>query len=262
MTPNPRHLFTATATFMLLATAACGDGSPKPGASAPTAPAAVAVAALIDPGDGGNYRPAIDPSRFVTEVDNPFLPLVPGSHWVYEGTSPDGIERIEVVVTDQKRTILGIEAVVVRDTVTMDGVVFEDTFDWYAQDVDGNVWYLGEATEEHEDGKISTAGSWEAGVDGARPGIVMQARPAVGTIYRQEFYKGEAEDLAEIVRTGQSATVAAGSYRDLVVIKEWNPFHPAVLEEKYFAPGIGLVLEVETAGGTGRVELVEFTPGR
>lgn len=197
--------------------------------------------------DGGRYAPDVDPARFVDGIDNPYLPLLPGSRWVYEG---DG-ERIEVVVTDEHKTVMGIEAVVVRDTVTKDGVLFEDTYDWYAQDVDGNVWYLGEATEEHEDGEISTKGSWEAGVDGALPGIAMPADPAVGDTYRQEFFEGEAEDVAEVLAVG-----------DELVIEEWNPFEPDVLEEKTYRRGVGLVLEVKTSGGQGRIELTEHDPGR
>jgi hypothetical protein len=157
---------------------------------------------------------------------------------------------------------MGISAVVVRDTVTMEGELVEDTYDWFAQDRDGNVWYLGEETAEYEDGEVvSTEGSWEAGVDGALPGIVMPAQPAVGDAYRQEFYAGEAEDLAEVVRLGASETVPFGDVDDLVVIEEWNPLEPEAVEEKYFAPGVGLVLEVKTAGGEGRVELLEHTPG-
>ena len=217
--------------------------------------------AVIDPGDGGDYHPEIDPGRFVDEIDNPYLPLRPGARWVYEGVADGATERTEVVVTDERRTIMGIEAVVVRDTVTSDGVLVEDTFDWYAQDVDGNVWYLGEATEEHDGGEVDTAGSWEAGVGGALPGIVMPADPEVGVAYRQEFDPGDAEDLAEVVRVGEHADVPVGTFDDVVVIEEWNPLEPDVVEEKSFAPGVGLVLEVRTVGGDERVELVDFTPG-
>ena len=200
----------------------------------------------IDIGSG-TYAPEVDPSRFVDGIDNPYLPLLPGARWTYEG---DG-ERIEVVVTDERKTVMGIDAVVVRDTVTKDGELYEDTFDWYAQDVDGNVWYLGEATEEHEDGEVSTAGSWEAGVGGALPGLAMRAAPEVGDVYRQEYLKGEAEDVAEVLRVG-----------DELVIEEWNPFEPEVLEEKTYRRGVGLVLEVKTRGGRERVELIDHEPGR
>ncbi len=259
-----RSTIAAAVGALLIGASACSGGS-DPASTGTTRPdkttTTTAAEPLIDPGDGGRYRPAIEPSRFVKGIDNPYLPLKPGARWVYEGRSDGATERIEVVVTDETKTIEGIEAVVVRDTVTRDGVLFEDTTDWYAQDVDGNVWYLGEATEEHEDGKVSTAGSWETGVKGAQPGIAMPARPKVGRAYRQEFAKGEAEDVAKVLRLGRTADVPAGSYRDVVVIEEWNPFDPKVLEEKSFAPGVGLVLEVQTAGGKGRNQLVEFTPG-
>jgi hypothetical protein len=218
--------------------------------------------AVIDPGDGGEYSVELDPADFVPVVDNPFLPLTPGSRWVYEGNDGGEVERIEVTVTGDTRVVLGITATVVRDTVTIDGAVVEDTFDWFAQDQVGNVWYLGEDSSEYEDGEVvSTAGSWEAGVDGALPGIIMQASPAVGDTYRQEFYAGEAEDMAEVVRAGASESVAFGTFDDLLVIREWNPLEPDVVEEKYYSPGVGVVLEQEVEGGSGRVELIAYEPG-
>lgn len=242
-----------------LATAACGDSSDGDAAppASPPAPAPV-----IDPGDGGRYSPEVDPADFGGPIDNPYLPLLPGARWVYEGTSDGEVERIEVVVTDQRRRVMGIDAVVVRDTVTVGGDVVEDTDDWFAQDAAGNVWYLGEASTEYEDGEpVSTEGSWEAGVGGALPGIVMPAEPAVGQAYRQEYDEGDAEDLAEVLAVDGHATVAGDTYRELLVTREWNPLEPATVEEKSYAAGVGLVLEVVTAGGEGRVELVEFTPG-
>ena len=164
--------------------------------------------------------------------------------------------------SDETREILGITATLVRDTVTEDGELVEDTVDWYAQDRDGNVWYLGEDSKEFEDGEVvSTAGSWEAGVDRAFPGIVMQADPRVGQSYRQEFYAGEAEDLAEILQLDGSETVPLGSLTQLLVVREWNPLEPEVIENKYYARGTGVVLELEVAGESGRVELVSFEPG-
>ena len=202
----------------------------------------------------------MDPSDFVATIDNPWLPFVPGSQWVFEDETEDGLERIEVVVTNETRQIMGISATVVRDVVILDGEVIEDTFDWYAQDQEGNVWYLGEATEEFEDGAVvSTAGSWEAGVDGAEAGIIMKANPIVGDTYRQEFYEGEAEDMAEVVRIGDSVEVAFGSFEDVLVIREWTPLEPGIAEEKYYVRGVGPVLEVKVEGGEGRVELISFT---
>lgn len=218
---------------------------------------------VIDPGDGGDYAPEIDPADFTAVVDNPYMPLPAGTRWVYEGGDGEETEHIEVTVTDEEKVVMGVTVVVVRDTVTdADGELVEDTKDWFAQDAEGNVWYFGEETAEYEDGEIvSTHGAWEAGVDGAQPGIVMEAAPAVGDAYRQEFYAGEAEDLAEVVRVGESVSVPTGDYDDVIVIKEWNPFEPETVEEKSYAPGIGVVLEEKVAGGTDTVELIEFEPG-
>ncbi len=238
----------AVAALVVSPVSACGDDGDQE--------------AVIDPGDGGDYAPVVDPAAFVETIDNPYLPLIPGSRWVYEGIEDGETERIEVVVTDDRRDVMGISAVVVRDTVSEDGEVIEDTYDWFAQDGDGNVWYLGEDSREYEDGElVGTEGSWEAGVDGAFPGIVMLAEPEVGRAYRQEYFEGEAEDLGEVIQVGVSESVVAGTYDDVVVIREWNPLEPDVVEDKYHAPGVGVVLESVVEGGDGRVELVEYVPG-
>jgi hypothetical protein len=217
---------------------------------------------VIDPGDGGDYRPNIDPAAFVDRIDHRYLPLLPGARWVYEDSTGDETERIEVVVTSDRREVMGVPAVVVRDTVWIGGEVVEDTLDWFAQDAEGNVWYLGEETAEYENGVIvSTAGSWEAGVDGALPGILMPARPQVGVAYRQEFSPGEAEDLARVVAIEEDVEIGFGDFSDVVVIEEWNPLEPEAVEQKSYAPGVGTILEVVTAGGEGKVELVDFLPG-
>jgi hypothetical protein len=158
---------------------------------------------------------------------------------------------------------MGVEAVVVHDQVTdADGEVIEDTYDWFAQDAEGNVWYFGEDTTAYEDGVADTSGAWEAGVDGALPGIVRPADPAVSdTGYRQEYFPGEAEDMGQVIAVGGSATVPAGEFDDVVVTRDWTPLEPDVVEEKSYAPGVGFVREVKTAGeGSGEeVVLVEFT---
>jgi hypothetical protein len=220
--------------------------------------------AVIDPGDGGKYSPVIDPAKFVGRIDNPLLPLLPGASWSYTETEDGETQHVEVKVTDQRKTVMGVPVVVVSDVVSdADGKPIEVTADWFAQDADGNVWYMGEDTKEYgEGGTVDTKGSWEGGVDGAKPGIVMPAKPVAGKAYRQEYYRGQAEDMAEVVRLGASEKVPAGSYSDTVVIREWNPLEPDVVEEKYYAPGVGNVLTVITKGGKGREELVRFTPGR
>ena len=135
----------------------------------------------------------------------------------------------------------------------------EDTFDWFAQDKDGNVWYFGEDSKEYEDGKVvSTEGSWESGVDGAKPGIVMKANPQVGDAYRQEYYEDEAEDMAEVVSLNEAVSVPQGSFENCLKTKEWTPLEPDIVENKYYAPGVGLVMEVAVEGESGKVELLEI----
>ena len=244
-------MLVATTTAVL--GVSCGSNGNK--ASAEATP-------VIDPGDGGNYHADLDPDETVDIIDNPYLPLIPGNRWVLEGEEDGEVERVVVVVTDQRREVMGISAVVVRDTVTVNGEVTEDTYDWFTQDAEGNVWYLGEDTKEYEDGEVvSTEGSWEAGVDGAQPGIVMLADPDKGDAYREEYLAGSAEDMGEVVQLGAKARVDAGSFDDVIVIKEWTPLEPKIVEEKYYAPGVGQVLEVTKRGGKGRMELVEFTTG-
>ncbi len=237
--------------------AACGDDGAE---SSPAAPAQAAP--VIDPGDGGDYAPVIDPADFVATVDNPYFPLPPGARWEYNDVSDGETEHVTVAVTDERRLVMGVSTVVVRDTVTVDGEVVEDTFDWFAQDRDGNVWYFGEAVQNFDAGRLeSTDGSWEAGVDGALPGIVMPATPTVGRAYRQEYYPDEAEDLGEILRTGERRTVAFGAFDDVLVTRDWNPLEPDIIEEKSYAPGVGLIYETKVAGEEGSVELVDFVVG-
>jgi hypothetical protein len=244
----------------------CGDADPAdaPAASA-NAPAASAqilttVVAIIDPGDGGDYAPRLDPASFVDTIDNPYLPMPVGAHWRYEGESDGESETIDVTVTGERKTVMGISAFVVRDTVTIGGELVEDTYDWFAQDADGNVWYLGEDSKEYENGVVTSAeGSWQAGVDGARPGIVMPATPETGDVYRQEFLAGEAEDMMAIVEVGGRLTVTAGDFDDVVTTKDWTPLEPETVEEKAYAFGVGKIREAKTAGGDGFAELAEYS---
>jgi hypothetical protein len=208
------------------------------------------------------YEPVIVPSDFVAGVDNTLFPLHPGTRWVYETVTEGGTERTVIEVTNGTKLVMGVTCVVVRDTVSLDGTVIEDTLDWYAQDVRGNVWYLGEDSKEYEGGEVvGTAGSWEAGVGGARPGIIMLAHPEVGLSYHQEYLKGEAEDLAQVLSLTATATVPTGSYSSMLQTREWTPLEPDVAEDKYYAAGIGCVLEVGVRGGTDRTELVEHVAG-
>jgi hypothetical protein len=222
---------------------------------------AVGVAVLAAAGkETGRYSPRIDPSAFSTAIDNPYLPLRPGSRWVYEGPTDEGFERKVVEVTGETRVVMGVACVVVRDVVTLDGTLHEDTVDWFAEQRDGTVWNFGEATRKrNDDGSFTPAGSWEAGVGRARPGIVMQAKPRPGRPYRQEYLPGEAEDTARVLTATGELRVPLGSFVDVVVTRDWSPLEPGVVERKHYAPGVGLIREEAVEGESYRVDLVELT---
>ncbi len=223
---------------------------------------ATAAAACPRPLPQGSDPVTLDPADFIAQIDNPYLPFLRGAKWVYRETDPTGSsQKITVTVTTHSKQILGIAAIVVHDVATEKGHLVENTYDWYAQDTCGNVWYLGENTKEFENGKVvSTAGSWEAGVDGAQPGVVMPADRQVGLSYRQEYYAGEAEDAAEILSLVEQAQVPFGHFRDVLLTKETTPLHRRALEYKLYAQGIGVVLALSISGGSDREELVRFTP--
>ena len=211
-------------------------------------------------GGGGDetYDPQIDPAHFVATVDNQYFPLVPGT--TFEYLVQESGEHVVVTVTSDTKVILGVTCVVVHDVADIGGTVIEDTYDWYAQDDEGNVWYLGEETKDYENGKVtSTKGSWEAGVDGAEAGIVMHAKPEIGTEYRQEHYAGHAEDMGKVISLDERVQVPTGSYDEVLMTKDWTPLEPDVLEHKFYARGVGLVLALGISGGTGREVLVSFT---
>ena len=176
----------------------------------PTQPSGGAGEPALDPVTATaelRYAPRFDPDNFVRVVDNPYFPLKPGTRFVYFGEEDGEAEKNVTVVTHDRKEILGISAIVVLDQVFVHGELKEKTFDWYAQDRNGNVWYLGEDTKEFEDGKVvSTEGSWEAGVDGAEAGIIMPAHPQVGQHYHQEFFEGEAEDEARVAAGDSTST--------------------------------------------------------
>jgi hypothetical protein len=210
----------------------------------------------------GSETVELDPADFTTVIDNPYWPMAPGSRWVYRETGENGELKVVVTVTDRKKVVDGIDAVVVHDVVTEDGEVIEDTFDWYAQDAQGNVWYLGEDTKEFENGKVvSTEGSWEAGVDGALAGILVPADPEPGMKYRQEYYEGEAEDEGEVLSVDAKATVPYDSFDDALQTKDTTPLEPDLVEHKYYALGVGPVLAVAVSAGGGREELISFRRG-
>jgi len=250
--------------------AACSDGSSS-GTGPPEAPAGSAAATGTPTGSApaagalpqGSEPVQLDPATFTSEIDNPYWPMVPGTTWVYAETDADGTKlRTEVTVTDKTKTIAGIEARVVHDVVSEDGEVVEDTFDWYAQDAAGNIWYLGEDTKEFQDGKLeTTAGSWEAGVDGAQPGVILPAQPQPGITYRQEYYQGEAEDQGAVLSLQEFAKVPFGSFHDLLMTRDTTSLEPDVVEYKFYAKDVGPILTVQASGGFSREVLVKRTEG-
>jgi hypothetical protein len=206
---------------------------------------------------------SLNPSDFTTTIDNPWWPMGPGSRWVYRETATDGAtQRVVVNVTRRTKLIAnGVTARVVHDVVSERGRLVEVTDDWYAQDGAGNVWYLGEATTEYEDGEpVSTAGSFEAGVDGAQAGIAMPARPRPGLSYRQEYYAGEAEDRAAVVSLRERVEVPFGRFRAgrVLMTRDLNPLEPRIQELKFYARGVGPVLALGISGAADREELVSY----
>jgi hypothetical protein len=252
----------ASAVSLIPLTAACSGGpSSAPGTSAapPTVSTSAAGAPMAGPLKIADpYSPTIDPSAFSTKFDNPYFPLVPGTRSIYEATTADGLQRTTTEVTRDTKQIMGVNTVAVHDAVSIDGTLHEDTIDWYAQDHDGNVWYFGEATKEFDGDKVNTSGSFEAGVDGAVPGIIMPGHPQVGDQYRQEYAKGIAEDRGDVIGlTGTETSKLTGPMKDLLVTKDVDLLDPSgPAENKYYARGIGLILTVQVTGPPNRDEAI------
>lgn len=203
------------------------------------------------------YDPEIIPSDFVSEINNKFFALTPGTTLVYESQTDEGVERIEFTVTDEKRNVMGVDTIVVWDREWLNDELIEDTKDWFAQDLEGNVWYFGEDSKDFAGGQlVSTKGSWEAGIDNAKPGIIMKASPQVEDSYRQEYYSGVAEDMGEVVGLGETVSVPYGRFSDCIKTKDWNVLEPGVIEFKYYCPGIGGVVLETIPEGDGIVELI------
>ena len=209
---------------------------------------------------GSGYEPVLDPANFVAVIDNPYYPLPVGRTLVYEGIKDGQTQQDTVTVTAQTKVIEGITATVVSDVSTHDGTVLEKTFDWFAQDKQGNVWYLGEDTAAFlPNGKVDTSGSWQAGVHDAEPGIVMEAHPQIPDAYRQEYLAGSAEDTAWVVQLGGTVTVPYGTLRNTLTTLEATRIEPGLYDQKIYAPGVGLVVEQALTGPTEFAKLVSVT---
>ncbi len=250
----------ALAVAALVPVACGGDSSSSDsgGQASSTSSAATSSAGTSTLPQGGESV-NLNPADFTTKIDNPYWPMSPGSRWVYR----EGPMKVVVTVTDQtKRIADGVEARVVHDVVTENGQPVEITTDWYAQDADGNIWYMGERTAEYENGQVaSRAGSFEAGVDGAQPGVALPADPKVGLSYRQEYYKGQAEDQGRVLSLDQKATVPFGKFQGLLETADTTPLEPKVLEHKYYAKGVGPLLTVSVTGGGSNEELISYSKG-
>jgi hypothetical protein len=265
------------ALAMSLAVAgACGAGTTvekasvakdqSPGRSARAASSTAAASGSGSRGGmpQGSEPVKLDPADFSVSIDNPYWPMSPGTKWVYSETDTKGTnQKVVVEVTDETKMMAnGIEARVVRDTVTENGAPVEITDDWYAQDKAGNVWYLGEYVTNYENGKVvDHGGSFEAGVDGAQPGIAMPANPDPGLSYRQEYYKGEAEDKASVITIGEEKVQVPLGYfdKDVLMTRDLVPTEPKVQELKFYAPNIGPLLSVHTDGDGSRAELISYS---
>jgi hypothetical protein len=219
--------------------------------------AAVAVLAMASA-----PAPAFSAERgFSARVTNPYYPLLPGMRWEYRGVKDSRPLRDVVVVTRRVERIGGVTCAVVIDRVHVDGRLAESTVDWFAQDHRGTVWYFGEATRELDrQGRVtSTEGSWRAGVDGARQGVFMPARPQVGRSFAQEHYPGHAEDRFRVVSATATIRVPFGTFQDRALrTEEWTPLEPGVRDAKWYVKGIGQVKEATLKGGDERAELVSF----
>ncbi len=210
---------------------------------------------VCDPTPDPDYMPEIDPANFTNVIDNPLFPLPVGAVWKYEAATEG--ELITVTVTSETVTVMGVDCVVVHDEArTPSGDLIEDTRDWYAQDNEGNVWYFGEDTAEYVNGQVANRnGAWEAGVDGALPGIIMQAAPEKGMTYYQEYLVCQAEDQGEVMALGESVSGPTGDYSDCVRIRDFSLLDPLADEFKTFCPGVGLVLTTDPETGDTLEEL-------
>jgi hypothetical protein len=257
---------------LLLVATGCSSGttseqpnqtSPQSGRISATAPVGRSTPTTALPSGGALVE--LDPADFTFEITNRYWPMKPLTRWTYREVHDNGdvSEAVIVATTTTKRVANGVTARVVRDTVRRNGTIIEDTYDWYAQDKAGNIWYLGEDTAEFSRGKItSREGSFEAGVDSAQPGVIVPADPRPGMRYRQEHYSGHAEDNGEVLSIGEIVQAPTGRYRDALLTKDTTPLEPTVSEYKLYAPGVGPVVTLGTSGGIGREELIKLDRAR
>jgi hypothetical protein len=245
----------ALAAVAIVAAALAGCGSS--GGDSTTADAA-----SLAPVNGA-YSPSIDPANFSTTVDNRYFPLTPGSVTRSMGVAENGKtpQADRSVVTHQTKTILGVDTVVVLDTISSQGQPVERTHDWYAQDTQGNVWYFGEDSFDYKNGHfVKNSGSWQSAVNGAQPGIIMEANPKPGDAYRQEYYPGHALDQAKVLSTDGAVHVPYKSFPHTLGTIEHTSLEPDVKEKKWYAPGIGEIKSADVSGSHEQFQLVSVKP--
>lgn len=202
------------------------------------------------------YAPTIDPASFTANITNPYFSLPAGKAFTYDGKEGEGAEHVEIAVTNDTRKIMGVTTRLYHDQVWVNGKLHEDTRDWLAQDGRGDVWYFGEEVDNYDNGRFKDhAGSFTGGVDGALPGIWIKARQVVGDVYRQEYYRGRAEDMRKIVAVDQTVATGLGTYRGCVETYDWTPLEPTLKEQKVYCPAVGGEVITRDLGAGANLEL-------
>jgi hypothetical protein len=241
-----------------LALAACGDDE-QASTTPRTTPGTLQAGRL----PCSDEQVKLDPADFTTKVDNPYFPLAKGTRWSYRGEDKEGTKTTaDVTATGQTKKIAGITATALRDRNTEDGQLVEVATEWYAQDKDGNVWYLGEDVKEYENGKFKEAGSSLVGDGPLQPGVTMMGKPIPGSCFRLSYEKGESEDRLAVLSVNAKVSGPAGSYTKVVQLKQTTPLEPEAIEHRYYAPGVGLVQVRVQSGERERVELVRHTAAK
>lgn len=212
----------------------------------------------------GDYNPTIQPADFVNAINNPYLSLQPGMVWIYAGKDDHGRKiEIEEEVTSNTKIIRGVTTTVVRKRVWQKNKLIREVSEWYAQDKGGNVWSFGKESKKLKNSEIiDTTNSWEAGINGAKPGIVMKAYPRAGDTYRQEFVYGKAENIAQVLSNSQTTKIGLGEYKNCLQIQSWTRLEPALVEYRFYSKEVGNVLRVENIeGDSGEMTLVAMKTG-
>jgi hypothetical protein len=208
--------------------------------------------------------PRLSPLDYTTKITNKYFSLARGQKMTYEAQTSDGLERVEIQITGQTKKVMGIQTLVYHDTVTVDGVLVEDTYDYLAQNkTTGDVWYFGESVDNYNNGVlVNHSGSWLAGVNDAQPGIWVKASPQVSESYQQEYLAGEAEDMVTVISTDETVTIGMGTYTNCLKTYDWTPLNPASRENKYYCPELATMVLAVDISDNEREELVKIENDR